>query len=353
MERIIEARVQRAISEKVFPGCVVGFVSKAMPPTILPFGRHTYDVHSTTMNEDSIFDVASITKAIPTSSLALQLIDSGRLPLDDKINKFIPKFSSSQSDKVLVRHLLTQTVNYNFRLSSLKDGGPQAILNAICTGELADEPGSTFFYSNATSILLGMVVEKIFGEGLAVSAQREFFDPLGMTRTSFFTEGFSRNDIVPTEIDPWRRRTIQGEVHDESAWALRQVMVAGSAGLFSTVPDILRFLRMLLNDGFQGGRRYFSASCLEQMVTNQIPSLGLQAGLGWELNQERYMGSFCSRSTIGKTGFTGCVCMADMAAKSALVMLSNWTYPSRKPDAAAIDCVRRDIADIIFLSVNK
>src|SRR5271157_3610272 len=353
MERRIEARVLRAINEKVFPGCVVGFLSGGTQHAVLAFGRHTFDAVSKAMDKDSIFDVASITKAIPTSSLALQLIDTGRLRLDDKVKRFIPEFSSSRSERVLVRHLLTQTVNYNFRLSSLKDSGPQAILNAICTSELSDEPGSTFFYSNATSILLGMVVEKVFGECLAVSAQREFFDPLGMARTSFFTDGFSRDDIVPTEIDPWRRRTIQGEVHDESAWALRQVMVAGSAGLFSTVPDILRFLRMLLNDGFHEGRRYFSASCLEQMVTNQTPSLGLQAGLGWELNQERYMGSVCSRSTIGKTGFTGCVCMADMAAKSAMAMLSNWTYPSRKADTAAIDCVRRDIADIVFSSVNK
>jgi CubicO group peptidase (beta-lactamase class C family) len=353
MERKIEARVLRAICEKVFPGCVVGVVSNKMQPTVLAFGRHTYDPASPAVSESSIFDVASITKAIPTSSLALQLLDSNTLHLDDKVRKFIPEFSHSQSDKVLIRHLLTQTVNYNFRLSSFKDKGHQVVLDAILTAELVDKPGSTFFYSNATSILLGMVVEKIFGECLAVSAQREFFDPLGMVRTSFFTDGFLKNDIVPTEIDPWRGRTIHGEVHDESAWVLRQVMVAGSAGLFSTAPDILRFLSMLLNDGFHEGRRYFSTACLERMATNQIPSLGLQTGLGWELNQERYMGSFCSRSTIGKTGFTGCVCVADLAAKSALVMLSNFTYPSRKADSSTIDNVRRDIADIVFSTINR
>ena len=300
------------------------------------------------MKENSIFDVASITKAIPTSSLALQLIDKGKLNPDDRLTDYVPEFSNSERGKVLVRHLLTQTLNYNFRLSELKDRGPDGILNAIFTTEFPREPGSTFFYSNATSILLGMVVEKLNKECIAVTAQRELFDPLAMERTSFFPEQFSKQDIVPTEIDAWRGRLIQGEIHDESAYVLRQKMVAGSAGLFSTAPDIMRFLQMLLNNGMWQGRRYFSDNSMRQMQTNQISGLGLYAGLGWELFQKRYMGSLCSGWTIGKTGFTGCACLCDIPRQTAMVLLSNYTFPSRKPDMHAIDSVRRDIADIIF-----
>jgi CubicO group peptidase (beta-lactamase class C family) len=344
----INERINRAILEKVFPGCVVGFVSPHAEQTIAAFGTHTYDVSSSSMKQDSIFDVASITKAIPTSSLALQLIDKGMLHPDDRLITYVPEFSNSSREKVLIRHLLTQTLNYNFRLSALKDAGSDGILNAIFTTEFPNEPGSSFFYTNATSILLGMVVEKLNKECLAVTAQREFFDPLEMERTSFFPDQFRKQDIVPSEIDAWRGRMVWGEIHDESAFVLRQKMVAGSAGLFSTAPDLMRFFQMLLNNGKWQGRRYFSDNSIRQMQTNQIPGLGLYAGLGWELNQKRYMGSFCTSQTIGKTGFTGCVCICDIPRQTAMVLLTNYTFPARKPTMQAIDIVRSDIADIIF-----
>ena len=344
----IRDRINKAILEKVFPGCVIGYTSPYSEQIVASFGRHTYAPSSPAMEKDSIFDVASVTKAIPTASLAIQLVDKGKLHLDDKLVDYIPEFNNSSREKVKIRHLLTQTLNYNFRLSALKDKGPDGILNAIFNTEFPTEPGSTFFYTNATSILLGMVVEKVTKECLAVTAQKEFFGPLGMSSTSFFPEQFSRQTIVPTEIDPWRGRLIHGEIHDESAFVLRQKMVAGSAGLFSTAADLMRFLNMLLNDGVWQCRRYFSGRSILQMQSNQIQELGLCAGLGWELNQKRYMGNFCSSRTIGKTGFTGCVCMCDIPKQTAMVFLSNYVFPARKPDMQAIDNVRRSIADIIF-----
>jgi CubicO group peptidase (beta-lactamase class C family) len=353
MKQQIAERILRAIEEKIFPGCVVGFVLSRGKPTVMAFGYHTLDADSRPMTENSIFDVASITKAIPTSSLALRCLDRGWLDLNDTLIKYVPEFSNSHREKVLIRHLLTQTLNYNFRLSALKDSGPQGILDAILSTEFPNEPGSTFFYANATSILLGMVVEKLYGECLAVTAQREFFGPLGMAKTSFFPEQFPKQEIVPTEIDPWRGKTVQGAIHDESAFVLRKIMVAGSAGLFSTGPDIMRFLNMLLNNGVWGGKRYFSSHCMDQIQTNQIAHLGLQGGLGWELEQNRYMGRRCPKKTIGKTGFTGCVCMCNIPGGAAMVLLSNCTFPKRRPDSQAIDAVRRDVADIVFGALNR
>ena len=173
---------------------------------------------------------------------------------------------------------------------------------------------------------------------------------MGMKRTSFFPESFPKNEIVPTEYDPWRKRIIHGEIHDESASVLRQTMVAGSAGLFSTAPDLLNFCEMLLNNGAWKGKRYFSESTVASMQTDQTADLGVSTGLGWELNQKHYMGRFGSNRTIGKTGFTGCVCIADIPRKRALVVLSNYTFPRRKADMQAIDLVRKDIADIVFSS---
>jgi Beta-lactamase class C and other penicillin binding proteins len=348
MQNSIEKRINHAIQEKVFPGCVVGLIKPDGNRSVMPFGRHTYDSGSPAMTDDSIFDVASITKAVPTSSLALTLIDEGRLRLDDKLIDFVPEFRNSFRQSVLIRHLLTQTLDFGFRLSAFKDRKPEELLEAVFTTEFKARPGTTFFYSNATSILLGLVVERAFGKDLATLGEKIFFGPLNMSRTTFFPDRFNRDEIVPTEIDAWRGRMVQAEVHDESAFVLRQKMIAGSAGLFSTVPDILNFIDMLLHDGTYGGRRFFSPAIMDMMQTNQIAVPGAATGLGWELGQRRYMGRCCSEQTIGKTGFTGCVCMCDRSKHRGLVLLSNYTFPARKIDMAAINSVRSDIADIVF-----
>jgi CubicO group peptidase (beta-lactamase class C family) len=348
MQHRLTQRLLKAISDKVFPGCAIGIVRAGGKKTVLPFGSFTYDSGSAPVREDTIFDVASITKAIPTSSLALTLVDRGLLKLDDRLIDYVPEMGNSHRDRILVRHLLTQTLDYGFRLSNYKDKSPDEILNVIFSTELKSKPGTTFFYSNATSILLGLVVERASGKCLATFADEVFFRPLNMNRSSFFTESFDKNDIVPSEMDAWRGRIIQGEIHDESAWALRGKMVAGSAGLFSTVPDILTFLEMMLSGGMRGSTRYFSPRIIEAIRTNQVDIPGVCTGLGWELCRREFMGTECSPGTFGKTGFTGCSCMADPDKGLGMALLSNYTFPERKPDMAAINAVRRDCADIVF-----
>jgi CubicO group peptidase (beta-lactamase class C family) len=156
-----------------------------------------------------------------------------------------------------------------------------------------------------------------------------------------------KTDIAPTEIDCWRGGVVQGEVHDESAWALNRPV--GSAGLFSTVPDLLTFLCMLLNRGTWKGVRFFSEESIQAMGTNQIAHIGSCTGLGWELNQPRYMGKNCSDWCIGKTGFTGCVFLCDLDKGMGMVLLSNSTFPQRNNNQEAINSVRRDVADIVFV----
>lgn len=348
IENRLRLRLERAIEDKIFPGCVAGIANGNGKRSILAAGNFTYENDSATMKENSIFDVASITKAIPVSSLALALIDEGKLSPEHRLIDYIPEYRSNYSKDVLIRHLLTHTLDFGFRLSDYKDSSPDDILGAIFSAPLKNMPGASFFYSNATSILLGLVVEKIYGKCLAISADEVFFKPLNMSRTTFFPESFPVSDVVPTEIDEWRGRIIRAEVHDESAFTLRKKIIAGSAGLFSTGPDLLNFIEMMLNNGIFKGRRYFSACIMEQIRTNQVSIPGVCTGLGWELNQNRYMGYKCSPRCIGKTGFTGCVCMADCEKKTGFVLLSNYTFPKRKPDASLINLVRQDCADIVF-----
>lgn len=352
---MIKNKIEQAISEGLFSACVVGVVrADGWRSVVAAGGYAAEDGLFIKIGEDAIFDVASVTKSIPTSSLALKSIDEGLLRVDDQLIKYVPEFRNSDREKVLIKHLLTQTLDYGFRLSDYRDRTPEEILEVIFSAEFKSSPGTKFYYTNATSILLGLVVEKVFGKTLGQLGDEHFFKPLGMERTTFKPlEKFGKDEIVPTEIQDWRGGLVHGEVHDESAYVLGKKTVVGSAGLFSTAPDLLNFLEMLLNNGVYGGKKYFSSKIMEQSQANQLDDLGLYAGLGWELNQPRYMGNNCSDKTFGKTGFTGCSAVCDIPRKVGFTILSNFTYPTRKADSSSINKFRSDIANIIFEHLNQ
>ena len=340
--------VQTPIKEHIFPGCVIGVVTRNGERNIFPFGRFTFNSDAPEMEEDTIFDVASITKAIPTSCLALKALEMGKIKIDDALIYWIPEYNNSYREKVLVKHLLTHTLDFDFRLSACKDLPPQKILETIYNAELNSAPGSTFMYCNATSILLGILIERVFDKKLDTLAEELYFEPLGMKNMTFSPDSNTMNKVVPTEIDNWRGREIQGEIHDESAWVLRKIMTPGSAGLFSCAPDLLVFLEMLLYEGAYKSKKYFKPDTIRLISTNQIAEIGESTGLGWELNQPDYMGTNCSSSTIGKTGFTGCVVIVDLKKGIGLTLLSNYTWPHRKEGKEQINKIRRQVADVVF-----
>jgi len=343
----IKKRLYRAIEEKVFPGFAVGFYDEESGPAIFCGGHYTYE-RNREMTAGSLFDVASVTKSIPVSTLTLQLLDSERISLDSHIHKVIPELKTSWSEMITLRHLLTHTLDFGIRLSTLKDDTPETLLQKILTAQLKCKPGTTFFYSNATSIILGIFLERILKMPLYRAAEQYLFSPLGMSESTFFPlKKTAREYIVPTEIDAWRGRVVQGEIHDESAWRLAEIMQAGSAGLFSTVTDLLRFTSCMVTGGSYKHKRILSRDMVNKIPENYIASIGESAGLGWEFNQPRYMGKN-SAEIFGKTGFTGCVVMINLIRRKSLVLLSNYTFPHRKKNADRINEVRRDIADLYF-----
>jgi CubicO group peptidase (beta-lactamase class C family) len=235
-------------------------------------------------------------------------------------------------------------------MSSLKETFTTSdrLFEILMTHDFEKRPGKVFKYSNIPAALLGFVIERVYGETIDQLAQKHFFDPLQMGRTTFHPERFPLDEIVPTEIDEWRG-LVHAVVHDESAYICKnENKIVGHAGLFSTAPDMLNFLEMLLNNGELYGRRYFSEAIIDQMGTNQIPELGEFTGLGWELNQPRYMGKFANEHTFGKTGFTGTLVVCDRAKKVAYVILSNRIYPKRPADSTLINKFRADIGNIIL-----
>jgi CubicO group peptidase (beta-lactamase class C family) len=356
MEDHIKKVAEKAIEDKIFPGCVIGVVKKDGTRIVLPFGRFTYDSDSPVVKADTLYDVASITKSVPTASLALQLIDEGKLNTSDRLIDYLPEFNNSDRESVLIKHLLTYTLDgYGFAsaldgegVSKLQNGSADKLLHILLTHDFERRPGEVFKYTNIPAALLGLVVEKVYGATLDILADSHFFKPLGMERSTFYPEKFPLEEIVPTEIDEWRGE-VRGIVHDESAYiAKKDAKVFGHAGLFSTVGDILTFMEMLLNGGELHRQRYFSEEIIAQAETNQIPELNESTGLGWELNQPRFMGANCSPHTFGKTGFTGTVCVCDREKETAYVVLSNRAYPHRQADSAGINEIRAAIGEIAF-----
>lgn len=342
----IREDLQAAVDASVFPGCVAG-VYYGNNMQVIAAGHLSYDSKSAVVTEETIYDVASITKAIPVSSLVLKLINDGQISVSDKLIRYVPQFRGAYREEILVQHLLTQTLSFNFRLSQCKEMNSAEIMEKILTADFNFPPGYRFHYTNATSILLGMVVEQCTGKTLDRAAAEYFFEPLAMKRTSFDVSVFDNCSIAPTEVDPWRGRLIKGEVHDESAWALRPRAV-GSAGLFSTVPDLLTFVKMLIEDGSYRGRCFFNPEVLSLMHTNQLSEFKGWTGLGWELNQKSFMGRLCSGSAFGKTGFTGCSVVIDPYKKAAIVLLSNHIHPQRRGSRDTINRVRCNLADYVW-----
>lgn len=341
-ERIVERCIQ-ATEEHVCPGGIVGIVRTQGGRSIYPFGRQTYQNSSALVAEDTIYDVASVTKSIPVASLALVLIDKGALRLEDTVHSHAPEY---KNDAVTIQHLLTYTID-STPLSELQKKSAEEILDFVYTRPLENVPGTVFRYSNTPALLLGLVIERVFGVGLAQAAHDTFFKPLGMKRTGFLPQAKLHKDIAPTEIV--NGNEVRGIVHDESARIFaRDERVVGHAGLFSTAPDMLTFLEMLLRGGELGGRRYLSNQMIRDMATNQIPKLGDSTGLGWELDQPRFMGEHRSIHTFGKTGFTGTSVVCDIERDVAFVILTNRTYPKRPSNDSAINTFRNDIADIVF-----
>jgi len=276
---------------------------------------------------------------MPTGYLALKAIESGILSLETPVADVLPDFAAYHNREAKVFHLLTHSLDYRFPMSSLKDLPPNEIWQRICSHKFEIPPGELFCYGNANSILLGKVLEAVYHTPLNKLAKERVFEPLKMQSTGWHPlEWAPASRIIPTEICPWRGRELRGETHDESAWKLEQEFGAlGSAGVFSTAPDILTFLEHILEDDF----------LLEKLTKNAFVSGSDCTALGFELDNPKFMGN-CPSPVFGKTGFTGTSFICQPQKKFCLVILCNYTYPVRKPNADKINEFRARIADLCY-----
>ena len=297
-----------------------GVFHKAVAGFLLPDG--TTRTVALDTPADTVFDIASLTKVCPTSTLALSYILEGKLALDDRVADYIPEMRTNYRDDIRVFHLLTHSLDYRVPMKTLRELPPEGILDALFTYQFSKAPGADFNYGNPASVLLGLILQRIAGKDLQQQGYERFFGPLGMSRSGYDpltrdTNPVPREEIAPTEICEFRGREICGEIHDESAWVLRKLFPVGSAGMFSCVPDLLKFVKMVMDDGVACGPdgceiRVAPAGILKMVSENAFLLPEARAfssaadactALGWELAQGKFMGSRVSPHAFGKTGF--------------------------------------------------
>ena len=328
-----------AIAAHTFPGCAFGVFAAGAVVLQDGLGCFTYDDDANAVTPTTVYDVASITKVAATTAAYMLLYQRGQLDLDMPLGELLPGFvvgrsSAERAHHVKLRHLLAHNSGLPgyaelFRTATT----PADLLRACMQLPLEAEPGSRVEYSDLGFILLGKALEILTGEELSTLARREVFQPLKLAATGFTPPASSRSFIPPTEEDTtFRHRRIQGEVQDENASLLQGV--AGHAGLFSNVPDLLRFASEVLVavhlEGSAGSSNLFESKTINYFAQRQQPE-GSTRALGWDTpSPESSAGRHFSPHSIGHLGFSGCSLWIDLDTAVAVVLLTNRTWPDRQ-----------------------
>jgi CubicO group peptidase (beta-lactamase class C family) len=320
--------LDRALADSAFPGALAvvgdatgGLVSHAV-------GRIDWAADAPRPDARTLWDLASLTKVVGTTSAVLQLAAAGRVALDAPVQRYLPDWAGANKARVTVRHLLTHSSGLpSWRPLYKEATTPESALALVLATQPDTAPGVRYAYSDLNFILLGTVVARVTGQPLDAYLRDRVFAPLGMADTRFRPPASERARTAPTEYDPWRQRQIRGEVHDENAYALGGV--AGHAGLFSTAADLSRLARAYLGGGALDGRRVFDARTLAEFTRAQDTTVSRRA-LGWETpTGGNSAGHFLSRAAFGHTGFTGTSLWVDPGRGVYVLLLTNRVNPTR------------------------
>ena len=328
--------VEKAIADKAFPGATlaVGYREKV---SLHAFGKLSYDARSASTKIDTMYDIASLTKVVVTTTLVEKLVEGdfpSPLDLDAPIERYLPEWPSGPQPewrhKVTVRHLMTHTSGLPpFKEYWRTSKGKQDTLQRIFAEPLEYEPGTKVVYSDLGIILMAEIIQRLTGKPLDVLANDYIFHPLGMKDSMYRPPKSLWPQIAPTEIDnQLRHRLVQGEVHDENAFAIGGV--SGHAGVFSTSPDLAAFCQMLLNGGVYAHHRILKPATITEFTAPQ-PLARNTRTLGWVVPTEgSSSGHYFSSHSYGHTGFTGTTIWIDPDRQLFVVLLTNRVYPTRE-----------------------
>jgi CubicO group peptidase (beta-lactamase class C family) len=339
--------LRAALADSTFPGAyaVVGD-SRGV---LAEFGVGRIDwAPSPRPTRYTLWDLASLTKVIGTTTALAQLIERGRVDLDAPVQRYVRDWTGANKDRVTVRHLLTHTSGLpSFKPYDHQTHNPDSLAALLFTTELERAPGDSMIYSDIGAFMMGRIVEQVSGERLDVYLRRHVFRPLRMYDTMFNPPRSERSRVAPTEFDSTRGGLVRGKVHDERAYYLGGI--AAHAGLFSTAADVSRFTTMLLRRGILDGTRVLQAKTVDRFTTYADSGVHNRA-LGWEKPPASWAGAHMSTRAFGHTGFTGTSIAVDPSLDLYIILLSNRVNPTR--ENPRMPGVRRRIADAIVTAVR-
>ncbi len=343
--------IQQGIDQGRMPGAVllVGHEGKVVYRKA--YGKRALVPQAEAMTTDTIFDCASLTKVVATTSSLMKLYQEGKFRLNDKITDYIPEFQGGKSE-ITLRNLFTH-------FSGLKEDVPLTTpwtgymtgINLACTFKPGGAPGVRYVYSDINFILLGELVQRLSGKPLNEYARENIFLPLGMKESMFQPPASLKPRIAPTERLPVKTgEPLRGVVHDPTARNMGGV--AGHAGLFSTADDLSRFAQMMLNRGELDGVRMFGPLTVAKFTEPQTPpDQPILRGLGWDVDSPHSgnRGELFPIGSFGHTGFTGTSIWIDPSTQTYVILLCNSVHPDLRP---ALTPLRGKVATIVAANVG-
>ncbi len=339
-----------AITAQAFPGCSVAVIDRGKLVAHKALGRFTYDQTAPEVSTSTIFDLASVTKVLATTAMAMILYERGVLDLEAPVAAIIPEFASEDPRRsaVTLRMLLAHDSGLPAYVKLFSRAQTrEELLAAAYEVELTADPGTRAEYSDIGFIILGVALERLADEPLDRFCQREVFGPLAMSHTTFHPAEALRELIPPTANDQvFRHRIVQGEVQDENASILGGV--AGHAGVFSTSEDVARFAFATLN----GGRPILRPDTVTLFTHRQDTPTGTSRALGWDTpSLPSQSGKYFSARSFGHLGYTGTSLWIDPDRQAAITLLTNRTWPDCTNQA--IKLVRPAFHDAVIEALEK
>jgi uncharacterized protein YbbC (DUF1343 family)/CubicO group peptidase (beta-lactamase class C family) len=347
----VDAIIEQAIADGNIPGAVLIIGHNGKVVYRKAYGSRALEPKREPMTLDTVFDLASLTKVIATTTAVMQLVELGKVRLNDPVAKYLPDFAQNSKDDVTVRQLLTHYSGFEPDLD-LKTPweGKETAYHMAFAETLQNPPGSAFVYSDINFITLGALVEKVSGEPLDQYTTRHIFTPLKMLHTRFVPPASWIPKIAPTQYDE-NEHMLRGVVHDPTA--RRMGGVAGHAGLFSTADDLSKFAQALLN----GGAGILSPLAVEKMTTPETPPAApLLRGFGWDIDSpfSSNRGDLLPVGSFGHTGFTGTSMWIDPTTQTYIILLTNAVHPRGKGTAIALRSkVATEVAAALPLTTDE
>ena len=342
----VDSIIGQAIADGNVPGAVLVVGHNGSVIYRKAYGNRALEPHREPMTLETIFDLASLTKVVATTTAVMQLVEQGKVRLNDPLAKYLPDFAQNGKEDITIRQLLTHYSGLapDLDLTTPWEGKNTAYQLAFVMPP-ETTPGSGFVYSDINFIMLGALVEKVSGESLDAYTQQHIFVPLKMTHTRFVPPAAWRFKIAPTQYDE-NEKMLRGVVHDPTA--RRMGGVAGHAGLFSTGDDLAKFTQALLN----GGGPILSSVTVEKMTQPETPpSAPVLRGFGWDIDSpfSSNRGDLLPVGSYGHTGFTGTSIWIDPTTRTYIILLTNAVHPRGKGNAVGL---RSKVATEVAAALN-